>query len=104
MKIHITDRDGQEHIVEGDAGETLMLPLRTADLVEATCGGSCSCATCHLHIDEQWLTKLPAKKNDEVEILDFLREVKDDSRLACQIIMDVNLDGIRVTVAQEEGF
>ncbi|MEM9422108.1 MAG: 2Fe-2S iron-sulfur cluster-binding protein [Pseudomonadota bacterium] len=104
MQIYVTDRNGDEHVLEGALGEPLMHSLAAEDLVEATCGGSCSCATCHLHIDEQWLAKLPHQGEDEVELVECLPAAKPGSRLACQLTITEDLDGIRVTVAPEAGF
>ena len=104
MKIHVTDRDGAEHVVEGQEGEVLMIPLQGADLVDATCSGSCSCATCHVFVDEAFLSKLPEPGSAEEEMLDFLVERKPESRLACQLKITPELDNIKVTVAPEEGF
>ena len=81
MKIHVTDRDGAEHVVEGQEGDALMIPLQGADLVDATCSGSCSCATCHVFVDEAFLSKLPEPESAEEEMLDFLVERKPESRL-----------------------
>lgn len=104
MRVCVTDRHGQEHLVEAKLGDPLMLSLRDADLVDATCSGSCSCATCHVHIEEEWLAKLPASQSEENDIVEFLQQAKSGSRLACQVVLAENLDGIRVTIAQEEGF
>ena len=104
MKIHVTDREGNVHVVEGKTGETLMMPLHGADLVEATCSGSCSCATCHVYIAAESLPKLPTADSEETDMLDFIVHSKEDSRLACQIVLSDDIGDISVTVAPEEGF
>ena len=104
MKIYVYDRDGEKHTVEGTAGDSLMDPLRSADLVDATCGGSCSCATCHVYVDDKLFALLPAAGEEENEVIEFMEKVEDTSRLACQIRLTEEMDGMAVTVAQEEGF
>jgi 2Fe-2S ferredoxin len=81
-----------------------MDPLRSADLVDATCGGSCSCATCHVYVDDKSFALLPAAGEEENEVIEFMEKVEDTSRLACQIQLTEEMDGMAVTVAQEEGF
>ena len=73
MKILVTDRKGEEHQVDATAGEPLMFALRAQDLVDATCSGSCSCATCHLYIDAEWLGKLAPASEDEEELIERVR-------------------------------
>jgi ferredoxin, 2Fe-2S len=104
MKLFVTDRKGEEHTVEATVGESLMLSLRANDLVDATCSGSCSCATCHLFIGEQWISDLPAPSEDEEEVIEFLKFAQEDSRLCCQLIVTEAMEGMKATVAPEEGF
>ena len=104
MKILVTDRNGDEHAVTATSGDTLMFSLRDADLVDATCSGSCSCATCHLYIEQPWVANLTTPTEDESEIIEFLQFGKDSSRLACQLTVTEEFDGMKVTVAPEEGF
>jgi len=104
MKILVTDRNGDEHEVEATVGEPLMFALRAQDLVDATCSGSCSCATCHLYIEQEWLEKLAPPSEDEEEVIEFLNFGSENSRLSCQLTASEDLDGMRVTVAPEEGF
>ncbi|MEM7502976.1 MAG: 2Fe-2S iron-sulfur cluster-binding protein [Pseudomonadota bacterium] len=103
MKLSVTDRDGENHEVEGTAGYRLMEALRDLDYgVEAICGGMCSCATCHVYVDPEWLSKLPARADDESDLLDALDGKRDGSRLSCQIELTDDLDGLAVTIAPEE--
>lgn len=104
MKILVTDRKGEVHEVEATVGEPLMFALRAQDLVDATCSGSCSCATCHLYIEEEWLGKLAPASEDEEEVIEFLKFGSENSRLSCQLMAAEDLDGMKVTVAPEEGF
>ncbi len=103
-KINVTTRAGKAVTIDGTIGHTLMENLRDNDLdVEAACGGSCSCATCHVFVDEAWLDKLPGRGDDEQELVEQTTFYKaKNSRLSCQIKLTAALDGITVTVAPAE--
>jgi 2Fe-2S ferredoxin len=104
-KVRATDRAGVEHAIEASNGHPLMQALRDGGAgVLGTCGGVCSCGTCHVYVDPAWADKLPPKGEDETMMLDAIGEVgelKPGSRLSCQIPMSDELDGIVVTVAPE---
>ncbi len=101
--LKVVDRDGKEHDVEAKSGLKLMETLRELDYgIAAICGGMCSCATCHIYIDEPWLAKLPAPMSDERELLGELSHHKSNSRLSCQVDMTDALAGMRITIAQDE--
>lgn len=102
MKIKVTDRAGETWVLESDAGERLMDVLAHRDLVEATCGGECSCATCQVYIEPAWLDELPPRGELEEELLDELLNSRPNSRLACQVELGDALDGLTLTVAQAE--
>ena len=103
MKIHLTDRECGTHEIDGDAGLKLMEAIRDIDnSVEAICGGLCSCATCHVYVDESWFGKLPAIEDDEEELLDSLEHRQSTSRLSCQVELVPEFDGIAITVGPEE--
>lgn len=103
-KIHVTRRDGSEQVLEEKpSGQSLMEILRDNDMdVEAICGGCCSCATCHVYVDEEWTEKLPARQEDEFELVSSTDHYQENSRLSCQIPFKNELDGIKVIVAPEE--
>ena len=102
MKIRVIDRDGNKHELEGDPNSTLMEILRDADLdIEAACGGCCACATCHVYINDQWLEKISPKDDDEESMLDQAFDVKNTSRLSCQISLSDELDGIELEIAKD---
>ena len=102
MKIRVIDRDGNKHELEGDPNSTLMEILRDADLdIEAACGGCCACATCHVYINDQWLEKIRPKDDDEESMLDQAFDVRNTSRLSCQINLSEELDGIELELAPE---
>jgi len=103
-KIYVTDWSGEEHTVEGRVGDTVMENIKAAgiDDLQAICGGCCSCATCHVYVEEDWLGKLPEQEEEEYELVSDTEVYQPNSRLSCQIEFSEDLDGLRVTVAPEE--
>lgn len=102
--LTVVDREGTAHTLEADAGLTLMEVIRDNGFDEllALCGGCCSCATCHIHVDPAFAGKLPAMSDDENDLLDSSEDRDETSRLSCQIPFDDALDGIKVTIARED--
>ena len=103
-KLIVTTRDGTEHEIEGQAGLSVMEIIRDAGFDEllALCGGCCSCATCHVHLDPAFAAQVAPMGEDENDLLDSSDHRDDRSRLSCQIPFDEGLDGLRVTIAQED--
>jgi len=102
--IHVTCRNGGTRTVEAAAGQSLKDALKSAGVEEilGLCGGFASCGTCHVHVAEEWLGRLPAMRGDEDELLGFSDWREPNSRLACQIPFSDAFDGIGVTVAPED--
>ena len=103
-QLVVVTRDGTEKAVSGEAGLSVMEVIRDNGFDEllALCGGCCSCATCHVHVDEQWLSKLPPMSSDEDDLLDSSDHRVAASRLSCQIPFDESLDGMRVAIAPDD--
>ena len=102
MKIIVTDQAGEVHELEGLEGWRAMEVIRDWGLdIKAECGGSCTCATCHVWVGEEWVAKLPAPSDEELEMLDGAFHVDERSRLCCQIIMSPELDGLELELAPE---
>ncbi len=100
-KVRVEDRIGVVHEVEPVEGWRLMEILRDYGLgMENTCGGALACAECHVLIDSEWVGKIPAPREDELEKLDELPLVFENSRLSCQIIWSDEYDGLRLTIAK----
>jgi len=99
----VVDRDGKEHDIEAKTGLKIMEVLRELDYgVAAICGGLCSCATCHVYVDEQWVSRLPKPQSDEQELLTELSDYRPaTSRLSCQVDFTDALSGIKVTIAAD---
>ncbi len=101
-KLIITDRSGQKSTINFDSNFTLMETLRDNGYdIEASCGGGCACATCHVYINEKWLDKLNTMDDDEESMLDQAFDVKQNSRLSCQITLSEDLDGLELEIAPE---
>lgn len=103
-KLIVVTRDGTEKEVEGQDGLSVMEIVRDAGFDEllALCGGCCSCATCHIHVDPAFADKVAAMSEDENDLLDSSSHRDGTSRLSCQIPFSAALDGLRVTIAQED--
>jgi 2Fe-2S ferredoxin len=103
-RLVVTDRDGKQRELDVQSSLSVMEAIRDAgvDGVFALCGGVCSCATCHIHVDPQFASLLPPMSHDEDALLDSSRSRNERSRLSCQIRFDDSLSGLRVTVAPED--
>lgn len=104
IKITVTDRDGENRTIEVEEGLSLMEAVRDNgfDQVLALCGGCCSCATCHVHIDPQFAGALPQMSEDENDLLDSSDHRDETSRLSCQILLTRQMDGVNVRIALED--
>ncbi|MEA3015582.1 MAG: ferredoxin, 2Fe-2S [Sphingomonadales bacterium] len=103
-KLIVVTRDGTEHAVDARAGWSVMENIRDKGFDEllALCGGCCSCATCHVHVDPEWVARLRPIKDEEDELLDTSDHRTASSRLSCQILFGLELDGLRVRIAPED--
>ena len=101
-KLIITDRSGKKSEIEYDSNFTLMEILRDNGYdIEASCGGCCACATCHVYIDEKWINRLKNMDDEEESMLDQAFDVKNNSRLSCQIDLSEEFDGLEIEIAPE---
>ena len=102
--VTFIDAQGAARIVAADDGATLMeTAVRNAiPGIEAECGGACACATCHVYVDEGWQDRLPPPQSMEEDMLDFAYDVRPNSRLACQIRIRPELDGLVVTTPERQ--
>ena len=103
-KLLVTNRAGEETTVEATAGLSVMENIRDNGFDEllALCGGCCSCATCHIYVDAAFADQLPAMSEDENDLLDSSDHRNENSRLSCQVPMTDALDGLKVTIAEED--
>ena len=103
-KLVVIDRDGANHDLEWEPDQTLMEALRDNDLpVLASCGGTASCATCHVFLAKEVFDTLSERSEDELELLVEAEGYQEcGSRLSCQLDFSPELNGVTVTLAPEE--
>ncbi|RST29668.1 2Fe-2S iron-sulfur cluster binding domain-containing protein [Sphingomonas ginkgonis] len=103
-QITVVTRDGTERIIAAVDGQTLMESIRDNGFDEllALCGGCCSCATCHVHVDPAFAGSLPTMSRDEDDLLDSSGDRDENSRLSCQITVEPALEGLTVRIAEED--
>lgn len=99
--ITFIDSNGESRAVDAVNGSTVMeTALQNAiPEIEAECGGACSCATCHVYVDSDWLPTVGTPSEEEEEMLDSVGDVRSNSRLSCQILCSDDLDGLKLTLA-----
>ncbi len=103
-RLTVVTRAGEERTVDVEAGLSVMEVIKDHGFDEllALCGGCCSCATCHVHVDPAFIDRLPPISEDEEDLLDSVEDRDATSRLSCQIPFGDALDGLRVKIAAEE--
>lgn len=97
--------DGSEQKIEVTPGSTLMQAAvrHLVQGIEAECGGALACATCHVYVDEAWQAKVGRPSPMEEDMLDFAYDMRENSRLSCQIEITPDMDGLKVYVPQTQG-
>ena len=103
-KITYTDQQGNSKTIDVENGLTVMEGAIQNDIpgIDADCGGSMACATCHVYVEEKWLDKLPKPEDGENDMIDMAFEPKKNSRLSCQLIVSDELDGLQVTTPEKQ--
>lgn len=96
--------DGQRREVTVESGLSLMRAAvdNAVPGIDADCGGACACATCHVFVDAAWVGRLAPAEAREEEMLNFTAERLDSSRLACQVVVTDALDGLTVTLPENQ--
>ena len=104
-KITYIENNGKTHVIEVANGLSVMEGAVQNDIpgIDADCGGSMACATCHVYVKEEWFNKLPKKEDGEEDMLDMAFEPKKNSRLSCQLIVSNELDGLIVRIPSKQG-
>lgn len=101
-KITFITKDGEEKILEGNSGNLMELATdNNIKGIDGDCGGVCSCATCHVHVEAEHWSKVGPPNQTEADMLEFDDLVTEHSRLACQIEISPALDGLVVKVAND---
>ena len=103
-KVTYIEHDGKSHSIDVQNGLTVMEGAIQNNIpgIDADCGGSMACATCHVYVKEDWFNKLPKKEDGEEDMLDMAFEPKKNSRLSCQIIISDELDGLIVNIPSKQ--
>jgi len=100
-KIVFIEKDGSESEFEAENGLSIMeIAVKNGIDMTGSCGGCLACATCHVIVDPEWVTKLCEKTEEEEDMLDLAFDLRKTSRLSCQILMSDELDGIRVALPE----
>ena len=104
-KITYITHDNKNYTVDVQSGLTVMEGAVQNDIsgIDADCGGSMACATCHVYVKEDWFNKLAPKEDGEEDMLDMAFEPKKNSRLSCQLIISNELDGLIVNIPSKQG-
>ena len=104
VKIIYKDYQGSSKTIEVENGLSVMEGAIQNDIpgIDADCGGSMACATCHVYVEEKWFDKLTKAEDAEVDMIDMAYEPKKNSRLSCQIIVSDELDGLEVTTPKKQ--
>jgi 2Fe-2S ferredoxin len=103
-RLTIVNREGDVRDIEAEAGVSAMENMRIAGFDEllAICGGSCSCGTCQVYVDDDWTDRVGGPDEDESDLLESSKHRRATSRLSCQIRIVEVLDGLRLTIAPED--
>ncbi|MGF7162696.1 2Fe-2S ferredoxin [Rhodoligotrophos appendicifer] len=103
-KITFIEHSGAEHVVEAEAGMTLMETAvrNMVPGIDADCGGACACATCHVYVEPGWWETVGNRNEMEEDMLDFAFDVRENSRLSCQVKITDRLDGLVVRVPEKQ--
>ena len=103
-KIIYKDNQGKSKTIDVENGLSVMEGAIQNDIpgIDADCGGSMACATCHVYVEENWFNKLPKAEDAEVDMIDMAYEPKKNSRLSCQLIVSDELDGLVVTTPEKQ--
>ena len=103
-KVTYKDFQGNSKTIEVENGLSVMEGAIQHDVpgIDADCGGSMACATCHVYVKEEWFNKVPSKQEGENDMLDQAYEPKTNSRLSCQLIVSDDLDGLIVNLPEKQ--
>ena len=103
-KITYIEHNGKNHTIDVTNGLSVMEGAVQNNIpgIDAVCGGSMACATCHVYVKEEWFNKLPKKEDGEEDMLDMAFEPKKNSRLSCQIMVSDELDGLIVNLPEKQ--
>ena len=104
-KITYKDHQGNSKTIDVDNGLSVMEGAIQKEIpgIDADCGGSMACATCHVYVSDEWINKISKPEDAEIDMIDMAYEPKKNSRLSCQIIVSDELDGLIVNLPERQG-
>jgi 2Fe-2S ferredoxin len=104
-KITYVQPDGSKQTIEGETDATVMEVAVKNQVagIDADCGGACACATCHVYVAEDWVSVTGAPSEMEEDMLDFAYDIRETSRLSCQLKISDELDGLIVHIPDQQG-
>jgi len=103
-QITFVSHDGNKQEVNVASGTSVMQAAidNGIDAIVAECGGACSCATCHVYVDEAWVDKVPAAGDVEKDMIECVLDPQETSRLSCQVLVGDDLDGLVVRLPEKQ--
>ncbi len=103
-KITFKDHQGNSKTIDVDNGLSVMEGAIQKEIpgIDADCGGSMACATCHVYVSDEWINKISKPEDAEIDMIDMAYKPKKNSRLSCQIIVSDDLDGLEVTTPEKQ--
>ena len=104
VNLTFVAHDGSERAVEAAPGTSVMAAAIANDIpgIDADCGGSCACATCHVYVADEWAAQVGGPNPDEAEMLTLASDVRPTSRLSCQIRLSEALDGLVIETPENQ--
>lgn len=104
IKITFLESDGTQRTSEARTGMSVMevAVQNRVRGIDADCGGACACATCHVYIDPEWMDAVGNRNAMEEDLLDFAIDVRENSRLSCQIKVTDAIDGLTVSIPEKQ--
>ena len=103
-KITYVEHNGKSHTIDVASGLTVMEGAIQNNIpgIDADCGGSMACATCHVYVKEEWFDKINLKTEGEDDMLDTAYEPKKNCRLSCQLSVNDEIDGLIVNLPEKQ--
>ena len=102
--IRFVRHDGREYVVDATDGASVMRVACDHDVpgILADCGGSMSCATCHVHVAEEWIERVGPPGEEESAMLEMAMDPQPDSRLSCQIVVSPDFEGLTLNIPEKQ--
>ena len=103
-KITYIDQKGNSKTIEVESGWSVMEGAIQNNIpgIDADCGGSMACATCHVYVEDSWFNKIPKAEDAEIDMIDMAYKPKKNSRLSCQISVTDDIDGLIVNLPEKQ--